>query len=642
MRWKFIIPAGIIFALIAAFNILFLDAIIKNVMISGGEMALGAKVEISKVKTNFRNFSIIISGLNAADKSDPWKNIFEVDSMRFSLEPVPLLSKKFIIDEMSVQGIRWGTKRTSSGALPPKKIAKLEKISTKDDKDSLTAKLLGSIEKKAKSEVSQLPPVETIKSAENEYKNVSVEKMVSATDLKSIAEMDTMKSDIAGKYSQYDAKLKDFKIEDSINRVNQAIDVVSKIKISSVQDVEPAKKQLESLNASKQELEKTISDLKSFQSQFSSDFGTEANLLNKINELRKSDYDKIASNLKLPSFSFGNIAQQIFGPVWIGRVNGVMHYIHLARKYMPPRKKEQKKVTKTRMKGTDVSFPLENVPPDFLIRKIVISGSTGRAGKDGASMDFNGTVTDITSDPALLGRPTKMEITGSGKSQKLVLNGIFDHSRGIPVDYLTIILSGIPSKDLNIPDSDYLPSFENSTAQATAKFALLGDNIDSQVDMNFRGVSVKLNKDIQADEMKKTIANLWAGVESVVVSARLSGTFEKLNVSVTSNVDKILSEKLKKLYGAKIAEIQNKLKAEIDRLTQGKQKEVMSQFNTNKEAIQKQFASKENEAKQKIEDAKSAVTKKQNEMTAQSEAEKKKAEEELKQKAGDKLKELFK
>ncbi|MFN3966148.1 MAG: hypothetical protein ACK4JE_00400, partial [Endomicrobiia bacterium] len=111
IRWKAVIPLLVFIAGTTIFCVFFLDTIIKNTFISIGESIFSAKVEIAKLKTKFKNMSIEIKGIQVADKSDPWKNLFEIDSVKFGIQPIPLLSKKVIIDEMSVEGIKWSTKR---------------------------------------------------------------------------------------------------------------------------------------------------------------------------------------------------------------------------------------------------------------------------------------------------------------------------------------------------------------------------------------------------------------------------------------------------------------------------------------------------------------------------------------------------
>jgi len=111
MRWKFFIPFVVVVGVVTLFNILFLDVIIKKVLISAGESVFGAKVEVRYLRTGFSDLSVTIKDLSIADKDDVWKNLFETEKIRFALKPLPLLSAKFNIDEVSIEGMRFGTQR---------------------------------------------------------------------------------------------------------------------------------------------------------------------------------------------------------------------------------------------------------------------------------------------------------------------------------------------------------------------------------------------------------------------------------------------------------------------------------------------------------------------------------------------------
>jgi len=105
-RFSFIVPAVIIIALIFAFFVLLFDGYLKKGLIAAGETAFGAKVEIASVKTSFKNFSVRISGIKIGDKDAEFKNLADIDAVSFNARFIPLLSKKFIIDEMSVRGFK--------------------------------------------------------------------------------------------------------------------------------------------------------------------------------------------------------------------------------------------------------------------------------------------------------------------------------------------------------------------------------------------------------------------------------------------------------------------------------------------------------------------------------------------------------
>lgn len=630
MRWKYFLPTVIITAVIVIFNIFFLDFFLKSAIVSSGEAIFKAKVEVGSLKTRFSDLSINIRGLAVASSGDEWKNMLEVDRIGFGIKPAPLLSMKFIIEELAVEGVRWGTARKTSGALPPKKLEKILAKEKKQDADSLTGKLFSAIQEKAKSEIKGLPAASSIKEAQQQVKSVKFDTSININDLQSVKEMEAMKTETAAKFAQYDAQIKDLKIDDKIALVSGALEEAKSIKLESLQDVEPAKQKLEKLTQSKTDIEKSMAEINALQSKLSADLGSEKDMLDRINKLREQDYQMLADKFKLPTFSMGNISEALFGPEWIGRVNSAIYYMHVARKYMPARGKSAKKIAKpSRSKGTNVSFPKADNPPDFLISRVILSGSTGGEGKAGDPMDFKGTVADITSDPAMLGRPTVALIDGKKGAQSLNIKGVLDHTKEIAEDTVSITYSGIDVKAFGLPKSDFLPDFSKGQAKVAGTLRMIGDEVDCSLVTTFSGLAYTISDEDKKDEFKKSLADMWAGISSFDVKTVIAGKPDGLKISVTSNVDSILSDRFKKITGEKLAEAQAKLKAEIDKLTNDKKNELMAQYTAKKDEAQKQLTDKQKELQSKIDELKSQLNAKQDAAKNAADIEKKKAEEAL-------------
>lgn len=212
MRWKYFIPTVVITILIVLFSTFFLDMTLKSAIIAGGEMAFGAKVEVSNLKTTFKNLSIDIKGLKAANKDNVFTNLFEIDDIRFAVSPKPLLSMKLIVNEMSVDGVKWGTKRETSGALPPKKLAKYEKQQKKENKDSFFSKLTSKLQEKTKSSIAPLPALSEVKKAQDQLKDLNPA-AISKDDLQSIKELDAMQQGYNDKFAKYQQQLKSIDIQ---------------------------------------------------------------------------------------------------------------------------------------------------------------------------------------------------------------------------------------------------------------------------------------------------------------------------------------------------------------------------------------------------------------------------------------------
>lgn len=121
-----LITAGVIAAAIILFS-MFKNVIVKKAITSGGTAAFGAVCEVSDV--DFRPLAgyLSIKNLQIADKSDPWKNVVQIDNITSDFDLTLLLQGKFIVEDMSVTGIQVGTDRTTDGTYIPKEKKQKEK-----------------------------------------------------------------------------------------------------------------------------------------------------------------------------------------------------------------------------------------------------------------------------------------------------------------------------------------------------------------------------------------------------------------------------------------------------------------------------------------------------------------------------------
>lgn len=502
-----------------------------------------------------------------------------------------------------------------------------KKQQKKENKNGFFSKLTDNLSEKGKSEFSALPAVSGIKDAQKQFEGFSIDKAISRDDLGSLKEIDSMKSGLNDKAAKYQQQIKTLKYDEDFKAASTQLSDIGKIKINTVQDAADLKSKLDSLNKTKDALQQDVKQVQDLKARADADFGSEKDLLDKLNSLKDKDIKALSDKYKIPSFTTGGIAKSLFGPAWMARVDKTLYYIQLARKYMPPKKKKTQPSASLRVKGTDVSFPRENMPPDFLIEKTSLSGTTGGAGKPGVPLDFNGSIVDITSDQAMLGRPTKFEINGSNPSKTLKVDGVLDHRTDDATDTFSFKYSGLTAAEMNLPQSEYLPSFDKGSGSITGTFTLKDENIDASVDMNITNFSLPQAE--KNDETKQLVASLWAGIDTISVSARLTGKIDKLDVSVSSNIDKMLGDRLSKLFGEKVAEMQNRIKSEVERLTNEKKAELTAQFNAKRNEVMNMYADKQKEAQGKLDELNKLKEAKQNEANGLADKAKKQAEDAL-------------
>jgi uncharacterized protein (TIGR03545 family) len=641
VRWKYVVPALVILILLAVFDIFFLDTLLRWAMVAGGQFAFGAKVEVAGVKTKLANLSLAVSGLEVADKDAPMKDLFSAESLTFALEPLPLLSKKAIIDDMAVTGIRYGTARATSGALPVRKQTKIAKSWL--SADSPLGKLTGRVKTRAQAKANSLPALQAIQDAKSQLKTTNVQGLIKAENLPMLKELDAMKSGYHQKAADYQAKVQNLKVQETIASVGPAWNEVQALKIQTPQDVLAAKDKLDRLTKGLQALQGLANNVGTLKTQAEADFGDQKNLLARIEELKNRDLASVGKLLKLPTFDFSSITGMLLGPVWMERLNKALDLIAKARTYMPAKGKSKgakaAPVTQPRLHGEDVRFPVDNRPPDFWIKRIAFSGSSGGPGKTGEPVDFTGSITDVTSNPSMLGRPTRLGLAGNQGARRLTVTAVLDHTQEIPTDRLQVEMAGLRAEELHLPSSDYLPAFQGGSALTGAGLTLTGDKLTAEMRLVLSGLAKNQRPAAAAPGSAAEIASaLWSGVDGFRVGAQASGSPEHFDVTMNSDIDKILSERLQKLVGQEIAGVQAKLKAEIDKLIAGKQSDLLAAYGADKGGVLGSLAGQQKALADKIAGIQNLLKDKQNAGAGAANQQ----TQQLQNKAADQLNNLFK
>jgi len=641
IRWKNFILITSFTLLVLIFSIFFLDNLLKNTIISLGQSIFGAKVEIEALKTKFSDSSITITGLQIADKTDVWKNLVQIDKIEFNMQTLPLLSKKLIIDKFNIENIRWSTRRKNSGALPPKKIKKKE---TK----SATDKLFNSFKTKIGQELQDLPVVEKAKDIGQEIKSIDTKNIVAAANFESIKTIDLLSKDSEQKYNNFKTTFDSLNLDQSIHNIQKTIDDVKNIQITKPEDLKLAQDKLTELNRCKEQLELNIVKVSIIQKEINTELSEKSKQISQIDDLIKKDYENIISQIKIPGISKGNFARAIFGPVWLNRVDKVLNYLQLARKYMPARKKTSNKSAFPRLKGTDVVFHKHEVLPGLLIKSIFISGTTGGEGKTEQSpLSLAGAITDISSDQHFTGRPTKLNITGKKSKKSYILDAVFDHTSDTPVDSITLTLNNFGIGEFAIIRNEYIPEITEGTLNMETRFILRGDELDCSMIMNLN--AIKFNSTNKTDELGKILNEVFKTINNINVKAKMYGKFDNLKTELDSNLDDMITQRIQSIYNKKINELKLQIKEEVNKKTDEAKDKLLKEFTNRKDELTKLCSDKisvlqeqRNNIDKKIEEIKREIDKIQQQGKSKLEEIKKSTEEEIKQKVAPSLEKLFK
>ncbi|MDR0485250.1 MAG: TIGR03545 family protein [Elusimicrobiota bacterium] len=558
-RFAFILPTAAVVAAVWIFFAFFLDPILKSALVSAGQAVFGAKVEVGGFKTSFKSFSVSISNLRIGDKDNEFKNLADIGSIKFKVRFIPMLSKKFIIDNMSVDNFKWATIRKTSAKLPPKK--------QKKSGTGIFSKALESAQKTAASEFEQFSSVQKINEAKNLSKNFSAKGAIDFANIKAVDEIKKSYQDMSDKYSNYekDIKVKGEDIKVEISGIETLVNKISKTNIKTLDDAADLRNNLKELLSQKEKLEISYKDIKTLQANLSKDVKDGSKTIKGFDDLIKSDVSNVLSQLSIPSSSQDTI-RKLLGQTWVNRINTIVYYMELVRQYMPPKSvSENPHEAPIRLKGRDIIFPVRSVLPKLWIGNISLTANSGGEGKEGTPVYYSGYVRNISSNQSLIGKPLAFEIASDDKKQLIKINGVFDRLTDIPTDTISFFADGTSASMLGIPDSSYTPSFNKGKLKFQSNFTLKGSDFISAMKLNLYSFGYDAATSGADATTAKYMSMLWKGINSLNANAGFSIIGGSLKMDFSSDIDSIFSRRFNEIVKSELGDLENKVRAEVNK-----------------------------------------------------------------------------
>ncbi len=128
IRWPGVIAFAVVTALLAAAWWLLVDGMVERAIERAGTQAVGARVELAAAHLTLVPLGLTLSGLEVTDPETPMTNAVEVKRISFLMDGLNLLRRKVIVNEMTVDGVRFGTPRKTFGAIGRQEPGIIQKV----------------------------------------------------------------------------------------------------------------------------------------------------------------------------------------------------------------------------------------------------------------------------------------------------------------------------------------------------------------------------------------------------------------------------------------------------------------------------------------------------------------------------------
>jgi len=546
-RWKAIGPLLLFLVLLGILTWLFAEPVVRQTTEEASTELLGTQVDLGRLDLLPRQASVDLGALQVADPFEPRRNLVEAGRIVLKLNPEALTEKKLVIERFAIQGMRFGTARKKparevrGGGFAPQALRAVRQWSKQFDVPIL-----------------QLTPIDTIKSL---VLNPSQLGTVQAAQTL-LARTDSTKRALENGFTSLDVK----GTVDSARALADRLAATDPKKLGldgtrqAIQSVQQALAQLDQAKKQVSALERSVND----------GVRVLGSGVQGLDEARRRDYAFARSLLKLPTFSAPEIGNAFFGKVSIDRFQQALYWAELARHYMPPGllPRQDPGPKRLRASGTTVRFPKERTWPSFLMQVGQVDFVIGEGLLKGA---YAASVQGLTSEPALYGKPmvasAKRNAPGSVIAG-LDIGAIVDHRSSSVRDSVSARLRGVKLPSFDIPSLPF--RIAPGTGAATLNFLVRGNHLAGRWAIGSDQVSWALDSAGARGQLEQLVWRVVSGLKQLDVDARLGGTLKAPKLSVRSNLDEAIAQRLKAVVGEEVAKAEAMARAKVDSIVSDK------------------------------------------------------------------------
>ncbi|NOZ60973.1 MAG: TIGR03545 family protein [Calditrichaeota bacterium] len=619
MRKKGIIILVAIILIFAVIGYFTRDYRIERLIESVGQSIVGAKVELDNFHFSLFKMECSWDRLQIANKNDPWKNILETGRASVKLETRPLFWRRIIINNMKLENVRSGTARTSDGSIPQKEVSE-------ESGSGFFAKAKKGLEK----QFSSLPVFDI----SGMGKKLKVDSLIDVNNLLTVQGYENLEQIADSSFQYWQTQLK---TQTYLTRLNELEQKLKSLKIDEMKDVQSLTTGVKKIKEIRQEANSLKKEITEKHAALSSTFSNLQTQLASVQQNLQQDVDRAKQLAHLKDLNVKDVSMLLFGEPVVGKVEQVLGYVALARKYLPAAsqmKGTPEKKKPPRLKGQDIDFPFHYRYPKFLLREAKLSAATA-AGDTAKAYFVEGNLTGLTNQPPVFGRPTRFDfnlVRVDGNQYHLL--GSFDHRGEVPMDSLKLLAKNFALGRISLKKQKYFPAALNASKGDVELAGLfLGDKID--LSLNLAASPVKFIFEQPAkDKVSQIVRDVLNGISKITLNAKLVGESENYQLQMNSNVDRVLANQVKATLAKNLREAQSQVENYVRQQAEIRRKKVESIIQKNRDSIYAE-----------IDNAKNLLDKKLAEIEAKKKQAEQRLEEEkkkLENKAKNKLKSFFK
>ncbi len=488
---------GIIIVGVVVFNLFFLDALLARAAERGLEAVFAARSEVDELDFSPLAGELTIAGVTVGDRQRPMRNLFELEALTASVNPVELLKGNVVIREASVATIRTGTARSTSAALPGT-----------DGTDGEPGQDGPSLVDRARD------------AAEGTFDGVSrladpaalVEQELSNLESPALVE------DIRAEYESFTDRW-----TERVGAIESASEETVTL-AARVRDIDPAgldtpqeiADALVLVREASQQVDSVLTDARELAGETSEEYREVETTMSRVQESLQRDFEYIGSRFSLDSVDVSGFVSGLaeeFLVRLLGEIYGTAQRgLDIAERLRRQTEDADADGGISRAPGRIVTFPAV-VYPRFLLQRAALGVEPGNL-----DARLDGELTSVSSDPSLVGEPTRLSLAGARGGTSLAAESELSYDNGRADELLTTVSgAGLSFDTSEIPRLGALRS--NYEFQTTLQLAA-GGGATSRTTVEL--ADLELDREETENLVVTAVQDVVAGLGTVDVDAEFT------------------------------------------------------------------------------------------------------------------------
>ncbi|TWT78245.1 hypothetical protein Pla123a_10360 [Posidoniimonas polymericola] len=503
-RWGYIVPRVVLLLLLALFSEYGAAYALRLAAVQSGQAAVGAKVEIAGGSASLLRTNAEFTGIAVADPRDPMTNLIEAERLTLDFDSAAALRKKAWVSEGELAGLRFGTPRETSGALPE----------SEQDEDAAGG--------------FALPNLITAEATEQWLSGVQ-DRFTADMQLESVRLAKELRQKWPVEYSSLEQRAKQLQTE--IKSFTAKVKEARSNPLRNVEFLQGVPKEITRFKAELAEIKQRLAMLPA---QVKAD--REA-----VAVARQHDEAMIREKLNVKNIDAESVSTYLLGDQIAGPVSELVAWLRWARKLAPT----SGDAGEGRSRGVDVLLPGVKQTPDLLVRSLKVSGATRLAGRP---LEFSGVLSDFTTQPRVLGEPMRLCLTTSGAAP-IEVRAKLNRCGDVPTDELVIDCPAMAIPRLALGDAEKLGlTVDPSTAALSVSLQITGEELAGDMQLVQQNVRVtphlkaSFGGVIQDSQLEESLAKQLAQTPRMVTTVTLSGNLDDPKWKVWSTAGPAVAE----------------------------------------------------------------------------------------------------